>query len=81
MEVWVELLKAAITGGLALLGVYLANRKSAALVEYRLEQLEKKVDIHNSVIARTYKLEESTAVQENDIKTLYKKIDKLEAKA
>lgn len=77
---WESVIVALITGGLSLLGVYLANRKSAALMEYRIEQLEKKVDIHNSVIDRTYKLEADTEVQANDIKTLYKKIDKLEAK-
>ena len=41
-------------------GAYLPNRKSAALLTYRLEQLEKKVDKHNSVIERTYALEEKS---------------------
>lgn len=34
-------------------GIIAANK----LVNYRLQQLEKKVDLHNSVIERTYKLE------------------------
>lgn len=34
-------------------GILVANR----LVNYRIEQLEKKVDKHNSVIDRTYKIE------------------------
>mgnify|MGYP006934682309 CR=1 FL=1 len=34
---------------------------SAKLTTYRLEQLEKKVDKHNTVIERTYKLEEIEA--------------------
>ena len=38
-------------------GSYFANRKTTALVVYRLEQLEKKVDKHNQVVERTYKLE------------------------
>ena len=78
---WESIIVAVVTGLLSLASVYLSNRKSAALMEYRLQQLEKKVDIHNSVIDRTYKLEAATEVQENDIKTLYHKIDKLEAKA
>jgi hypothetical protein len=41
-----------------LFGSYLAQRKTTALVVYRLEQLEKKVDKHNNVIERTYILEE-----------------------
>ena len=31
-----------------LAGTYFANRKSSALIAYRLELLEKKVDKHNS---------------------------------
>ena len=41
---------------------------SAKLTAYRLEQLEKKVDKHNTVIERTYKLEETQAVMEEQIK-------------
>ena len=33
-------------------GSYFANRKSSALIAYRLEELEKKVDKHNSVVER-----------------------------
>lgn len=65
---WISPIAASIiTGLLSLLGVYLANRKSAALMEYRLELLEKKVDLHNQVIDRTYKLEERTELQEAEL--------------
>ena len=69
---------AVITGVLSLVGVYAANRKSAALVEYRLEQLEKKVDVHNKVIERTYRLEEQVALIEAEEKRQNKRIDALE---
>ena len=46
----------------------LSNRKSMALIEYRLQQLEKKVDLHNSVIDRTYELEKQVAVIKEDLK-------------
>lgn len=49
---------ALITAGFAFLGVYISNRKQAALVAYRLEKLEQKVDKHNSVVERMYRLEE-----------------------
>ena len=42
-----------------LTGAYLANRKTSALIAYRLEQLEKKVDKHNSLVERMVKVEES----------------------
>lgn len=51
-------------------GAFLANRKSSALIAYRLEQLEKKVDKHNSVIERTYALEKTCAVQKEQIDEL-----------
>lgn len=43
-------------------GAYLASRKTTALVTYRLEQLEQKVDKHNSVIERTYEVEKKLAL-------------------
>ena len=43
-------------------GSYFANKRSSALIAYRLEELEKKVDKHNSVIKRTYELEEAQAL-------------------
>ena len=39
-----------------------------ALIEYRLGQLEKKVDLHNNVIDRTYELEKQVAVIKEDLK-------------
>lgn len=61
-------------------GAYLANRKSAALVAYRLEQLENKVNKHNSVIERTYKLEEQTGLLDERIKVANHRIEDLEQK-
>ncbi len=61
-----------------LAGSYLANRKSAALVAYRLEQLESKVGKHNQVIERTYMLEESVSVLDERIKVANHRITDLE---
>jgi len=55
-----------------LFGSYLAQRKTTALVVYRLEQLEKKMDKHNSVIERTYILEEKMKVANHRISDLEK---------
>ena len=75
---WTSIIVAVITGGLALAGTYIANRKSAALMEYRLKQLEEKVDKHNNVIERTYKLEEQTALQDEKISVANHRISDLE---
>jgi len=56
----------------------LQNSKTRALIEYRLMELEKKQDKHNDVIERTYKLEEQTAVQEQKIENLTKRVDSVE---
>lgn len=61
---------AIITGLLSLWGSYLANRKSAALIAYRIEQLEHKQDIHNQMIERMYKVEGRLTEAEHDIRDL-----------
>lgn len=58
----------ALVGTLA--GAYLSNRKGAALIAYRLASLEKRVQAHNSLIERTYRLEERTEVQDQQIREL-----------
>lgn len=47
----------------SLFGILTANK----LTNYRIEQLEKKVEKHNSVIERVYKLEKHEAVIEEEI--------------
>lgn len=65
-----SILSAIITGLFSLAGVYIAQRKSQALIAYRLEQLEKKVDKHNSVVERTYILEGDVKELQHDIRDL-----------
>ena len=71
-----------IVGALALAGTlggaYIANRKSAALLAYRMEQLEDKVNKHNEVIERTFVLEQHEAVLDEKIKVINHRIEDLE---
>ena len=53
-------------------------RKTEALLSYKLDDLTKRVDKHNNVIERTYKLEEQAAVHEEQIKVANHRIDDLE---
>lgn len=71
---------ALITGAFALLGTYLANRKAASLIEYRLDQIEKKQDKHNQLIERTYHLEERTELQEAELKRHNERLRELEGR-
>lgn len=61
------------------LGSVLGILVSSKLTQYRLEQLEKKVEVHNQVIDRVYKLEERTELQEEKIKVANHRIGDLEA--
>lgn len=50
----------------SLFGVLAANK----LTNYRIQKLEEKVDKHNTVIERTYKLEGRMTEAEHDIRDL-----------
>ena len=55
------LLAAAISGAVTLAVCLVTNHaqaeKTRALIDYRVSELEKKVDKHNSVVERTFRLE------------------------
>ena len=74
----VALIAGAASVGGAGIGAYFADRKASALITYRLEQLERKVDKHNNVIERTYALEERAAVQEEKLDVANHRISDLE---
>ena len=79
------ILSAAVTLLVCMINNYYQMRKSRkqhsktiALVEYRLDELTKRVDKHNNVIERTYKLEEVAALQEEKIRVANHRIEDLE---
>ena len=73
-----SIIVAVITGGMALLGNVMSNLSTHSKTMYRIEQLEKKQDIHNQVIERVYQLEKVTEVLEESQKTANHRIDDLE---
>ncbi len=46
------------------------HEANLALISYRLEQLEHKVDLHNNLVERMYKTEENVSVLDEKVKTL-----------
>lgn len=48
------------------------------LTTYRIKELEKKVDKHNTVVERTYKVEERLSVIDEEIKVANHRISDLE---
>ena len=61
---------------ISLLGTLLGSFGGTQLVKYRIEQLEKKVEKHNSIVERTYILEEKVKVANHRIEDLEKEIHK-----
>lgn len=61
-----------------LLGSLTGVVATSKLSNYRIEQLEKKVEKHNNLIERTYKLEEDETLLEEKIRVVNHRIDDLE---
>jgi hypothetical protein len=77
-----SIIVALITGAFAFTGtflsVYFANRKSTALITYRIDKLEEKVHAHNNLIERMYKVEENCRVLDEKMKVANHRITDLE---
>ena len=89
MQYFITVLTALISAGAAIIACILNNRaqaqrareenaKSMALIEYKIDQLSDRVDKHNNLIERTFKLEQQAAVQEEKLKVANHRIDDLE---
>ena len=57
-----------------LVSVILSISKSRAVTELKLDALTEKVEKHNHLIERTYRLEEGLSVVRNDIENLQRKV-------
>ena len=75
-----SVLVALITALGALLGTYLANKKTQALIEYRLGQVEKKLDKHNHFDDRINQLETASEVHAAELHRHNERLKTLEAK-
>ncbi len=77
-----EIIVAAISGGVTLIVCLINNNfqasKTRVLMEYQLTELTKRVDKHNNVIERTYKLEKYADVCDEKIKVINHRITDLE---
>ena len=71
-----------ITAALSLVGTLVGTLGGIALsfnlTNYRIEHLVKKVEKHNNLITRTYKLEQEFAVMDEKVKVANHRIDDLE---
>lgn len=71
-------ISAAVTLIVCLISNHSQNEKTRALMEYKLEELTKRVDKNNNTIERTYNLEQRMAVSEEQIRVANHRIADLE---
>lgn len=83
--------EALITGGVAILVCMINNfyqqksvekkhNETISLIEYKLEQLEKKQDLHNNAVTRLYEVEKRLGIDEEKIKVANHRIEDLEGR-
>ena len=73
-----EVFTAAISLVGTLVGTLGGIALSSNLTNYRIEQLEKKVEKHNNLITRTFKLEQEFAVMDERVRVANHRIEDLE---
>ena len=62
------IITALISGAFTIAGIVIGIIASSSLTRYRLKQLESKVDKHNSLIERMYKVEGRVEALESEVK-------------
>ena len=83
------IITSSITGAITLLVCLINNsyqnkanerkhNETITLIDYKLSELTKRVDKHNNVVERMYKLEETTALLEEKMKVANHRIEDLE---
>ena len=70
-----NIIVALITGGITLIGVLIANSKSQAVTDTKLEELTREVREHNNFARRMPVVEEQIKVIDHRIEDLEKKED------
>ena len=78
------IISATITGLITLIVCLINNnfqqKSTRNLIEYKLDELKKRVDKHNNVIERVYELERNAAVTDEKIEVANHRIADLEKK-
>lgn len=54
------------------------HNETITLIDYKLSELTKRVDKHNNVIERVYKLEQTSSLHEEKIKVVNHRLEDLE---
>lgn len=74
-------ISAAVTLLVCMINNHGQQKKTRTLMEYKLDELTKRVDKHNNIVERTFQLEEKITLHEEKIKVANHRILDLEGKA
>ena len=61
---------ALIGGAVTLVGVVASNSRSRAVLEEKVDELSRRVEKHNCLVERTYRLERDVALVRRDVESL-----------
>ena len=61
---------ALIGGAVTLLGVMISNSRARAVLEQKVDELSRRVEKHNCLVERTYRLERDVALVKRDVESL-----------
>ena len=65
-----SILVALIGGAVTLVGVVASNSRSRAVLEQKVDELSRRVEKHNCLVERTYRLERDMALVRRDVESL-----------
>ncbi len=71
-----SVLVALIGGAVTLAGVVASNSRSRAVLEQKVDELSRRVEKHNCLVERTYRLERDVALVKRDVESLEERSSK-----
>ena len=71
-----SILVALIGGAVTLAGVVASNSRSRAVLEQKVDELSRRVEKHNCLVDRTYRLERDVALVRRDVESLEERAGK-----
>ena len=71
-----SILVALIGGAVTLVGVVASNSRIRAVLEQKVDELSRRVEKHNCLVERTYRLERDMALVRRDVESLEERAGK-----
>lgn len=72
------IISACISAGTALIVCIVQQNRTMSLIEYKIEELSKRMDKHNTIIERMYECEKNIDIHAEHLNTIDHRLDELE---